>query len=321
MTRPMGHTAHGSPPGAEQDGAWTLVRAASAAADGLDRAGRTAAFTLDESGELRRVARGAALLEWRPGSGWVALLPTDDPRRPLVDLYLPICSATAARAMVVGHLGESLDGFIATHTGDSQFVTGRQNILHLHRMRALCGAVVVGAGTIAADDPQLTTRHVEGGNPLRVIFDPSRRLTSEYRVFHDAAAPTLYACARSLLDDNTRVGLADAIGLDDGPPGASVAGLVRALRGRGCYRIFVEGGGVTVSAFLEAELLDRLHVAVAPLLIGSGRPAIRLTARDALRDCRRPQHRVFRMGSDVLFDCDLRHPADTDDSDGVERIV
>lgn len=321
MTRPMGDTAHGSTPGGAQDGAWTLVRAASAAADALDRAGRDATFTLDASGALQPVAPGAALLEWRPGPGWVALLPPDDPRRALVDLYLPICSASAARPIVVGHLGESLDGFIATHTGDSQFVTGRENILHMHRMRALCGAVVVGAGTVAADDPQLTTREVEGENPLRVIFDPSRRLTPEYRVFHDDAAPTVYACARSLLDGRTRVGLADAIGLDEEPPGASVAGLVRALRARGCHRIFVEGGGVTVSAFLEAELLDRLHVAVAPLLIGSGRPAIRLTARDALRDCRRPHHRVFRMGSDVLFDCDLRHRAGTADCAGVERIV
>ena len=66
-----------------------------------------------------------------------------------------------------------------------------------------------------------------------------------------------------------------------------------------------EGGGVTVSAFLEANLLDRLHVAIAPLFIGDGRPAIRLPARHLLRDCLRPRYRVFRMGGDVLFDCDL----------------
>ena len=75
---------------------------------------------------------------------------------------------------------------------------------------------------------------------------------------------------------------------------------------RGCARIFVEGGGVTVSALLEANLLDRLQVAIAPLIIGDGRPAIRLPARTALRDCHRPRYRVFRMGDDVLFDCELR---------------
>jgi riboflavin biosynthesis pyrimidine reductase len=68
----------------------------------------------------------------------------------------------------------------------------------------------------------------------------------------------------------------------------------------------VEGGGVTVSAFLDADLLDRLQIAIAPLIIGNGRPAIRLPPRTNLSECHRPSYRVFRMGGDVLFDCDLR---------------
>ena len=107
----------------------------------------------------------ARVVAWRPHAGFEVALPADDPRRALIDLYLPICSATDADPITVGHLGQSLDGFIATHSGDSQFVTGEENILHLHRMRALCDAVIVGAGTVAADDPQLTTRHVEGREP------------------------------------------------------------------------------------------------------------------------------------------------------------
>src|SRR5690606_11752809 len=93
--------------------------------------------------------------------------------------------------------------------------------------------------------------------------------------------------------------------------GTGVAELWQALRERGCCRLFVEGGGVTVSAFLESGLLDRLHVAIAPLIIGDGRPAIRLPPQPALRDCLRPAHRVFRMGGDVLFDFDLRAPEPT----------
>jgi riboflavin biosynthesis pyrimidine reductase len=79
---------------------------------------------------------------------------------------------------------------------------------------------------------------------------------------------------------------------------------------------------VTVSAFLEADLLDRLQIAIAPVLIGQGRPAIRLAPQDRLSDCRRPSYRVFRMGGDVLFDCDLRVPADAaDDAGSVNRII
>jgi riboflavin-specific deaminase-like protein len=221
--------------------------------------------------------------------------------------------------MVVGHLGQSLDGFIATHSGDSQFVTGPENILHLHRMRALCDAVVVGAGTVAADNPQLTTRHVSGPSPLRVVFDPGRRLAADFRIFHDDAATTLYACAESLVaPGETQIGRAEVIGLQTPTDAAALGDLVRVLRGRGCHRIFVEGGGVTVSSFLEAGLLHRLHVAIAPLLIGDGRPAIRLTARPILRDCRRPSYRVFRMGGDVLFDCDLSAEDDACDDGGDE---
>jgi riboflavin biosynthesis pyrimidine reductase len=94
------------------------------------------------------------------------------------------------------------------------------------------------------------------------------------------------------------------------------------LRERGCSRIFVEGGGVTVSMFLEANLLDRLQMTVAPLIIGDGRPAIRLPARALLDDCHRPSYRVFRMGGDVLFDCDLRARGDdAAASDAITRII
>ena len=95
------------------------------------------------------------------------------------------------------------------------------------------------------------------------------------------------------------------IGFDDGDTGAAVADMLGRLRAHGCARVFVEGGGVMVSAFLEANLLDRLQMAIAPLIIGDGRPAIRVPARANLHDCLRPRYRVFRMGGDVLFDCEL----------------
>jgi diaminohydroxyphosphoribosylaminopyrimidine deaminase / 5-amino-6-(5-phosphoribosylamino)uracil reductase len=283
----------------DRDLAWSLLLAAGQNAERMSRAGQSAAAP-------------DAIIAWRPDGGWENRLPPDDRRSALIDLYLPICSATAARPVTVGHLGQSLDGFIATHSGESRWVTGQENILHLHRLRALSDAVIVGAGTVAADDPQLTTRLVPGPNPLRVVLDPTRRLTSIYRVFNDDEAETIYACAKSLVRaGEDRVGRASVIGLNDssaGITGVDIAELVRLLRARGCTRIFVEGGGVTVSMFLAANLLDRLHVAIAPLIIGDGKPAIRLPPRAALGDCHRPRYRVFRMGGDILFDCEINTP-------------
>jgi riboflavin biosynthesis pyrimidine reductase len=257
---------------------------------------------------LRRVAVGDpdAAIEWRPGSGWALVLPTADLRHPLIDLYLPICSATFARPMTVGHLGQSLDGFIATHAGESQYVTGEENIRHLHRMRALCDAVVVGAGTVAADDPQLTTRHVSGPSPVRVVLDPTRRLADHYRVFNDDSADTLYVCGRSYaVEGETHFGRAMMVAVDDREAGVDVT---EVLRPPACARLppdFRRRRRRHRVDVLEANLLDRLQIAIAPLLIGDGRPAIRLPPRTTLSDCHRPRYRVFRMGADVLFDCEL----------------
>ncbi len=274
----------------------------------LARGRQPASLAPAEDGHLQIVEPGHpdAVIAWRPHAGFEVALPADDPRHAMIDLYLPICSATDSSPITVGHLGQSLDGFIATHAGESQYVTGDENILHLHRMRALCDAVIVGAGTVAADDPQLTTRYVEGPNPLRVVLDPTRRLAQHYKVFNDDSAPTLYVCARSLARaGETHVGRAALVALDDRPDGVDAGEVLQELRARGCHRIFVEGGGVTVSMFLEANLLERLQIAIAPLLIGDGRPAIRLAPRMALSDCHRPRYRVFRMGADVLFDCEI----------------
>jgi diaminohydroxyphosphoribosylaminopyrimidine deaminase/5-amino-6-(5-phosphoribosylamino)uracil reductase len=135
----------------------------------------------------------------------------------------------------------------------------------------------------------------------------------------------LYICARSkVLPGESHIGGATIAAIDAGLPGDEATEALRLLRDRGCARVFVEGGGVTVSRFLEADLLDRLQIAIAPVLIGEGRPTVRLAPQLRLRDCRRPGYRVFRMGGDVLFDCDLTLEADVPQNDApgmVSQII
>jgi riboflavin-specific deaminase-like protein len=283
---------------------WMCIDAANRATAALLSGASPQRFAMS-SGELLPVADTdpRAALEWLPGAGWQSLLPDTDPMDALLDLYLPICSAHSKSPCVVGHLGQSLDGYIATTAGDSYYVTGPENILHLHRMRALSDAVIVGAGTIEADDPRLTTRHIAGANPLRVVIDPSCRLSSSHRVFKDQEAPTLRAIAENSLhgtDDSQTLRVRSSRGVLD------LQDLLAQLYARGCLRIFVEGGGRTVSAFLEAGLLDRLQIAVATVFIGEGRRAIHTAPQPRLQDCLRPRKRVYRMGEDILFDCELR---------------
>jgi riboflavin-specific deaminase-like protein len=170
-------------------------------------------------------------------------------------------------------------------------------------MRALFDAVVVGAGTVHADDPRLTVRLVPGRNPTRVVLDPRRRLRADHGVFTDGAAPTLVLCAGEFGRRGGRLGQAEVIGVATENSSLCPAAVRDLLAGRGLRRVFVEGGGITVSRFLAAGCLHRLQITIAPLIIGSGRPSISLPEIGRLSDGLRPTVRKFDLGRDVLFEC------------------
>jgi diaminohydroxyphosphoribosylaminopyrimidine deaminase / 5-amino-6-(5-phosphoribosylamino)uracil reductase len=269
-----------------------------------------ASFGLDENGMRVPLSRerASAWLVRDAAAGWVVGPAAPAAARGLLDLYAPLCAVSARRPLTIAHLGQSLDGYIATGSGDSYYVTGPANLAHLHRLRALCDAVVVGAGTVACDDPQLTVRHVEGANPTRVILDPQRRLGANHRVFSDGAK-SLLICAEGAAAGREH-GAAEVVEVPLRDGTLDLAALLAALHARGLHGLFVEGGGATVSSFLEAGLLDRVQIAIAPLVTGHGRRGLSLPARDKIAECLRPRHRVFTMGGDVLFDCDLRASAE-----------
>ena len=301
-----------------QQAAWKALLAAAAVARAatLDRQpGDSGGF---ERAAVRIGAGGVRLPPSRPdapawlasgAAGWNVAASAPPAARTLLDLYAPVCAPAAARPLTIAHLGQSLDGCIATASGDSYYVTGPDNVVHLHRLRALCDAVVVGASTIERDDPLLTVRHVEGDNPLRVIIDPRRRLGLRARVFADDAETLLVYGDDAPCGSSHGAAEVVALPLRGGRLDLDV--LLAKLGARGCRAVFVEGGGATVSRFVEADLLDRLQIAIAPLVMGSGRPGLSLPARDRIAECLRPAHRVFTMGGDVLFDCDLRAPGPT----------
>ena len=239
--------------------------------------------------------------------------------QPLLDARLAQARAPASepvRAWALAQLGQSLDGCVATAAGDSYFVTGPQSLVHLHRLRALSDAVLVGAGTVAVDDPLLTTRHVPGPHPVRVLLDPAARLDGGARVLRDAAAPTLWLCdsrhahaARDKLPAGSAAEVLAVEGLLDAAEPARGPDLARAfsaLAGRGLRLLLVEGGGVTVSRCLAAGVLERLHLVIAPVIIGAGRRGLQHPGPPRMADCARPAARRLVLGEDVLWDLDLR---------------
>lgn len=206
--------------------------------------------------------------------------------------------------LVIAQLGQTLDGRIATVTGESRWINGNCALDHLHRLRASVDAVVVGVGTLIADDPQLTVRRVAGRHPTRVVIDPRSRAPASAKCFSCPAAPTL-----AIVAPGAR-GPAPGIETIEIAPreGALAPGdIVAALAARGLRRLLIEGGARTISTFLDAGAIDRLHLLVAPMIIGSGRQGLDLAPEGRLDRALRPATRVtvFPDG-DVLFDCDLR---------------
>lgn len=227
----------------------------------------------------------------------------------LLPLYAPLVAAeTRLAGWTVAHLGQSLDGFIAAADGDSYFVTGPQNLDHLHRMRALADAIVVGANTVARDDPALTTRRVPGPNPVRVVLDSTARLAPDRQVFTDGEARTLLFHGADCRAESR--GQAECIALPCIDRRLDLAAVLDALSARGLRCIFIEGGGAVVSAFLVAGLLDRLQVAVAPVLIGEGRRGVVVPPAGRLLESLRPPARAYPQGADVLFDLALGRGGD-----------
>ncbi|WP_406276144.1 RibD family protein [Streptomyces sp. NBC_00191] len=221
----------------------------------------------------------------------------------LAERYLPLC--LAGPRVAFAQLGQSLDGFIATRTGDADYVTAEEDRSHLHHLRALADAVVVGAGTAVADDPQLTVRACAGANPVRVILDPRGRVPLGRRVFTDGSAPTLWVVGAGSGRDKSVPDGVEVLTLPDQDafaPGRLLDSLAR----RGLGRVLVEGGGVTVSRFLHEQALHRLYVTVAPVLIGDGIPGLRFAGQPVMRDALRPPVRRAFLGEDTLFEFDLR---------------
>ncbi|MCC5977441.1 MAG: RibD family protein [Salinarimonas sp.] len=207
---------------------------------------------------------------------------------------------------VVAQLGQSLDGRIATVTGHSFYINGAGALDHLHAIRAHVDAVVVGIGTVLADDPQLNVRRVAGRDPARVVIDPNGRLPADARILRDDGARRLV-----MRRAGRGVGLpsgVEEITLDatnDGPIPPQV--ILAALAEAGFARILLEGGARTISDFLHAGCIDRLHMLMAPVLIGSGKPGLSLPAIETLDGALRPETTAYLLeGGDVLFDCDLR---------------
>jgi GTP cyclohydrolase II len=215
------------------------------------------------------------------------------------------------RPYLVLKFAQTLDGRIATATGDARWISGEAERRVSHALRAACDGVLVGVGTVIQDDPQLTVRMVPGASPARYVLDSTLRLPLDAKILQPDAVTTILTTDRAAADRRRALGELD-VGVEvlpTSPRGVDLPAALAALRRVGVETLLVEGGARVITSLLEAGLVDRLIVGVAPTIIGQGTDAVGplgiTSVADGLRLVNRSAHVV---GDDVVIAGDLRPP-------------
>jgi len=217
----------------------------------------------------------------------------------------------ADRPFVVLKYAQTLDGRIATATGDSKWISGEPERVVSHALRAACDAVMVGIGTVANDDPELTVRMVAGASPMRVVLDSELRIPFDAKILDTKAATTVFTTERSdpqrrtaLREHGVRVEVTDEI---DGR--VSLRAALATLRSSGTESVLVEGGSELITAFLAAGLVDRIIVGIAPVVIGTGTEAVNgLGIQTVASGIHLTNRTMLPVGHDIVVAWDVVSP-------------
>jgi diaminohydroxyphosphoribosylaminopyrimidine deaminase/5-amino-6-(5-phosphoribosylamino)uracil reductase len=222
--------------------------------------------------------------------------------------------ALTGKPLVTLKMAMSLDGKVATRSGDSKWISGEESRALVHRWRAEMDAVAVGSGTLLADDPRLTARHTDGDpvrQPARVIFDSKLVTTAQAALFEDIGeAPVLIVTGPE--PDPERASALEAAGAELIPLGGEGAeerfgAAMEALGSRGIGSVLLEGGPGLAGAAVTAGEVDRTEIFVAPLILGGGRTATEGPGPELMEGATRvPELRVGRVGQDVLMSSTIR---------------
>ncbi|MFY9609398.1 MAG: bifunctional diaminohydroxyphosphoribosylaminopyrimidine deaminase/5-amino-6-(5-phosphoribosylamino)uracil reductase RibD [Blastocatellia bacterium] len=220
--------------------------------------------------------------------------------------------ARTGMPFVTVKFAQTLDGRIATTTGDSQWISGPSSLKLAHQLRREHDAIMVGIGTVLRDNPRLTVRLVNGRDPLRVILDSSLRLPVEARVLANGAARHTLVITTGAADSDRAAEIeslgAEVLKLQSAADraGVDVRKALENLGSRGISSVLVEGGAATVTSLLAARLVDRLVIAIAPKIIGRGTEAIGELGIEHLKDALTfSSFKTRRLGPDIIVDARL----------------
>jgi diaminohydroxyphosphoribosylaminopyrimidine deaminase/5-amino-6-(5-phosphoribosylamino)uracil reductase len=220
---------------------------------------------------------------------------------------------TTGVPLVTVKFAQTLDGRIATSTRNSQWLSSPASRQFAHKLRSLHDAVMVGIGTVLADDPQLTVRLVRGRNPTRIILDSRLKIPLDAKVLmNQESAPTIMAATSGADDERLsalrQMGAEVLISREDEHGEVDLGHLLEMLGQRGISSVLVEGGAEVITSLLRLNLVDRLVVIVAPMIMGKGIEAVgELNISDVSQTLKLSFGQIYRRGGDLIIEARVNH--------------
>ena len=198
----------------------------------------------------------------------------------------------------IGQIGQSLDAKIALNNGNSHYINEKESITYLHCLRSISDGVLVGVNTIIKDNPLLTTRRIKGGNPTRLIIDPSLKLTNKYKIFKDKNTNIVFTTSNKAknLNNTTLVKL---------PKKDFTLCVYKFLKKSSLKYILIEGGPTTLSHFIEQNLINYMQFIISPTLIGSGINSVKLKPITNLKKAIRRKSNFAKLGKEIVATLDF----------------
>jgi len=220
-----------------------------------------------------------------------------------------IARVTRGRPFVILKLAMSLDGRIATASGDSRWISSEESRRLVHQWRREADVVMVGASTVIADNPRLTCRIAGGRDPVRVIIDQRLRSPAGARIFHQRSpAATILVTGATKAASVGRLygGRVEAMAAPSAKEGIVLKEVMREFGRRGWSKVLIEGGAKLAGAALRAGIVDRIAFFVAPLIIGCGLPSVEgLLARNVREAIKLKDFNARRVGTDWLLQAEV----------------
>jgi diaminohydroxyphosphoribosylaminopyrimidine deaminase/5-amino-6-(5-phosphoribosylamino)uracil reductase len=173
---------------------------------------------------------------------------------------LPYFAVKLKKTFVVTHFAQTLDGRIASVTGDSKWIGNQENLVHAHRMRALLDGILIGSKTLQSDNPMLTVRHVTGKSPRKILIGGDDLDIKDFHISED-----------EFISFNKRL---EIKGWDYKSEKDKhlydTSKILKILIDLEIYSIYIEGGSITASSFLSQNTIDQVQIHMAPIILGSG---------------------------------------------------